>query len=293
MHLPSRGQKLAACAVLGAALLLAQPDWKTVVNLPAVDFSGLSPVKSRALLRLLRNHDCTCGCSMKVAECRVNDPGCAWSKGVAAAMGDALRAGKNENDAIDAAKASKWGQGPQPPKLLEDPVTIPTAGSPVRGPANAALTIVEFSDFQCPYCSQAVAKLDAVLDAYPGKVKLIFKQFPLDTHPQASLAAAAALAAHQQGKFWPMHDALFAHRRDLSRPSILTLARGAGLDMKRFEADLDSAETKKTIARDVEDGDRAGVEGTPSVFINGRKYNGSLELPAMRTAIDGELKKAK
>jgi len=293
MHLPSRGQKLAACAVLGAALLLAQPDWKTVVNLPAVDFSGLSPVKSRALLRLLRNHDCTCGCGMKVAECRVNDPGCSWSKGVAAAMGDALRAGKTENDAIDAAKASKWGQGPQPPKLLEDPVTIPTAGSPVRGPANAALTLVEFSDFQCPYCSQAVAKLDAVLEAYPGKIKLIFKQFPLDTHPQASLAAAAALAAHQQGKFWQMHDALFAHRRELSRPSILTLARGAGLDMKRFEADLDSAETKKTIARDVEDGDRAGVEGTPSVFINGRKYNGSLELPAMRTAIEGELKKAK
>jgi protein-disulfide isomerase len=293
MHLPSWGQKIAACAVLGAALLLAQPDWKTVVNLPAVDFSGLSPVKSRALLRLLRNHDCTCGCGMKVAECRVNDPGCSWSKGVAAAMGDALRAGKNENDAIDAAKASKWGQGPQPPKLLEDPVTIPTAGSPVRGPANAALTLVEFSDFQCPYCSQAVAKLDAVLEAYPGKIKLIFKQFPLDTHPQASLAAAAALAAHQQGKFWPMHDALFAHRRELSRPSILALARGAGLDMKRFEADLDSAATRKTIARDVEDGDRAGVEGTPSVFINGRKYNGSLELAAMRTAIEGELKKAK
>jgi protein-disulfide isomerase len=90
-----------------------------------------------------------------------------------------------------------------------------------------------------------------------------------------------------------MHDALFAHRRELSRTSIIGLARGAGLDMKRFEADLDSAETKKTIARDVEDGDRAGVEGTPSVFINGRKYNGSLELAPMRTAIEGELKKAK
>jgi protein-disulfide isomerase len=293
MHLPAWGSKIAACALLGVALLVAQPDWKTVVNLPAVDFSGLSPVKSRALLRLLRNHDCTCGCGMKVAECRVKDPGCAWSKGVAAAMGDALRAGKNENDAIDAAKASKWGQGPQPPKMLEDPVKIPTDGSPVRGPADAPMTLVEFSDFQCPYCSLAVAKLDAVLNAYPGKVRLIFKQFPLDTHPQASLAAAAAIAAHHQGKFWPMHDALFAHRSELSRPNILALARSAGLDMKRFESDLDSAETKKTLTRDVEDGERAGVEGTPSVYINGRKYNGSLELPAIRTVIDGELKKSK
>jgi protein-disulfide isomerase len=153
------------------------------------------------------------------------------------------------------------------------------------------MTLVEFSDFQCPYCSLAVAKLDAVLEAYPGKIKLIFKQFPLDTHPQAALAAAAALAAHQQGKFWPMHDAMFSHRSNLSRPSILATARGLGLDMKRFEADLDSAETKKAVIRDRDDGERAGVEGTPSVYINGRKYNGALDLPAIRTVIDSELKK--
>jgi protein-disulfide isomerase len=293
MHLLARGYKVAACVAIGAALLLAQQDWKAVVNLPAVDFSGLSPLRTRALLRLLRNHDCTCGCGMKVAECRVKDPSCSYSKGIATAMGDALRAGKNENDAIEAAEASKWAHGPQPTKVLEDPVAIRTAGSPVRGPAGAVLTLVEFSDFQCPYCYIAVGKLDAVLAAYPGKIKLIFKQFPLDTHSQAALAAAAAIAAHRQGKFWPMHDALFAHRRELSRRSILTLALNTGLDPKRFEADLDSPETKKAIASDVEDGDRAGVEGTPSIFINGRKYNGDLDLPAIRTIIDGELKKAK
>jgi protein-disulfide isomerase len=293
MHLLARGYKVAACVAIGAALLLAQQDWKTIVNLPAVDFSGLSPLRTRALLRLLRNHDCTCGCGMKVAECRVKDPSCSYSKGIAAAMGDALRAGKNENDAIAAAEASKWAHGPQQPKLLEDPVAIPTAGSPVRGPAGAVLALVEFSDFQCPYCYIAAGKLDAVLAAYPGKIKLIFKQFPLDTHSQAALAAAAAIAAHRQGKFWPMHDAIFAHRRELSRSSILALAGNTGLDMKRFEADLDSPETKKAIASDVEDGDRAGVEGTPSIYINGRKYNGSLDLPAIRTVIDGELKKTK
>lgn len=293
MHLLARGYKVAACVAIGAALLLAQQDWKTMVNLPAVDFSGLSPLRTRALLRLLRNHDCTCGCGMKVAECRLKDPTCSYSKGIAAAMGDALRAGKNENDAIAAAEASKWAHGPQPPKLLEDPVAIPTAGSPVRGPTGAVLTLVEFSDFQCPYCYIAAGKMEAVLAAYPGKIKLIFKQFPLDTHSQAALAAAAAIAAHRQGKFWPMHDALFAHRHELSPHSIQALAVNTGLDMKRFEADLDSPETKKAIATDVEDGDRAGVEGTPSIYINGRKYNGSLDLPAIRTVIDGELKKTK
>ena len=230
---------------------------------------------------------------MKVAECRVKDPTCSWSKGLAGAMGDALRAGKNENDAIQAANASKWSHGPQPGKLLEDPVTISTAGAPFQGPVAAPLTLVEFSDFQCPYCALAVGKLDAVLEAYPGKIKLVFKQFPLDTHSQASLAAAAAIAAHQQGKFWPMHYALFAHRTNLSRQSILNLARGAGLDMQRFESDLDSAKTKKIIASDMEDGDRAGVEGTPSVYINGRKYNGSLELSDVRKVLDEEFKNAK
>jgi hypothetical protein len=148
MHLSARGLTIAASAACAVTLLVAQPDWRTVTRPPAVDFSGLSPVRARALLRLLRNHDCTCGCGMKIAECRVNDPNCAWSKGVAAAMGDALRAGKNENDAIEAAKNSKWGQGPQPPKLLEDPVKIPTEGSPVKGAPNAPVTLVEFSDFQ-------------------------------------------------------------------------------------------------------------------------------------------------
>jgi protein-disulfide isomerase len=284
--------RLAAYMAIGAALL-AQQDWKTSNSLPGVDLSGLSPVKTRALLRMLRNHDCPCGCGMKVAECRVADPSCSWSKGIAESMAAALRAGRNENEAIEAAKASKWAKGPQQPKLLENAVTIPTAGSPVRGPEGAAVTLVEFSDFQCPYCFEAVGKLNAVLNAYPGKVKLIFKEFPLETHSQAALAADAAIAAHRQGKFWEMHDALFAHRRDLSRPTILGLARDLGLDVNRFQTDLDSPETKKTVANDVRDGDRAGVEGTPSVYIDGQQYNGSLDLAAMRKVIDAELRKAK
>jgi len=289
-HLPVRGRKLAICGFVGAALLIAQ-DWKTLTKLPDVDLTGLSTLRSNAVLRLLRNHDCTCGCGMKIAECRVKDPNCAYSKGVSEVMVEAIRAGKNENDAIAAAKESRWGKGPQPPKLLEDAVVIPTAGSPVLGPADARVTLVEFSDFQCPYCSLAVGKLNAVLQAYPKQVKLIFKQFPLDTHSQAAQAAAAAIAAHQQGKFWPMHDALFANRQNLSRPAILAIASKTGLDLKRFTADWDSVETKKTVVRDVQDGDKAGVEGTPSIYINGQKYNGSLDLDAIRKVIDAELKK--
>jgi protein-disulfide isomerase len=290
MHLiPARGRILAALCLSGAALLLAQ-DWKTRSDVPGVDLTGLPPAKTNSALRLLRNHDCTCGCDMKVAQCRVEDPQCAYSKGLAAAIVEALKAGKSESDAVLAANASRWGTSPAPPKLLEAPVAIPVAGSPVTGAGDAPITLVEFSDFQCPYCYKAVRQLDAVLKAYPKQVKLIFKEFPLDMHSQAALAAQAAIAAHQQGKFWPMYEIMFANRSNLSRPAIMTLAGKVGLDLKRFTVDLDSEKTRMTVARDEADGDKAGVEGTPTVFINGQRYNGSLELEPMQKVIDTKLK---
>jgi protein-disulfide isomerase len=228
---------------------------------------------------------------MKVAECRVKDPGCAYSRGLAAVTVTAIKAGKSADAAIAESKASKFGTRPTP-KLLDDPVPIPTLGSPAMGPANARITLVEFSDFQCPYCSKAVVQINATLKAYPNDVRLIFKQYPLmELHPAAAISAAAALAAHQQGKFWQMHDVMFANRPKLSRQSILAWAKEIGLDMNRFTADLDSDATKKAVLRDQADGDKAGVEGTPTVFINGQRYNGDLAPDAIKPVIENELKR--
>jgi protein-disulfide isomerase len=276
-------------ALGGAALLWAQ-DWQTVTNLAGVDFSGLTPARKTHALNALRTQDCACGCGMKVAECRVKDPSCSFSRGLASVTVGAIKAGKTETAAIAESKASKFGSRPAP-KLLDDPVPIPTLGSPVTGPANARITLVEFSDFQCPYCSKAVAQIDATLKAYPNDVRLIFKQYPLDSHPEAAISAAASLAAHRQGKFWPMHDVMFANRPKLSRQSILAWAKEIGLDMNRFTADLDSDAIGKAVLRDRADGDKAGVEGTPTVFLNGQKYNGDLAPDAIKPVIDGELKR--
>ena len=284
-------RRIGGLGLFAVALLIAQ-DWKTATTLPAVDFTGMAAAKAATALRLLRAYDCTCGCGMKVAECRIKDPSCAYSKGIATALVGAIRSGNNDADALAAAKASKFGTAPAPPKLLEAPVPISIAGSPVKGPQDAPVTLVEWSDFQCPYCYKGAAQLDAVLKAFPTQVKLVFRQYPLESHSQAALAAAASLAAHKQGKFWPLHDAMFAHRQDLSRQSITALAAQTGMDMKRFMADWQAKETLNAVMRDMQDGDQAGVEGTPTVFIDGQHYNGSLELEPMRTVIQAELKKA-
>src|SRR5437773_7628332 len=258
---------------------------------PGVDTSGLTPTQKTTALRAMRSQECVCGCGMKIAECRMKDPGCSVSKGLASVIVGAIQKGKTKAAAIAEAKASNYGQPPEV-KVLEDPVNIPTGNSPATGPADARITLVEFSDFQCPYCYKAVAQLNTVLKAYPAQVKLIFKQFPLvDSHPEAAIAAAAALAAHQQGKFWQMHDLLFANHGRFSRKAILEWAAGLGLDMKRFTADLDSPEIKNAVERDMEDGNRAGVDATPTIFIDGQKYNGGLALDAIKPVIEAELKR--
>jgi protein-disulfide isomerase len=286
-----RGLAAAGLWSVAAACLLAQA-WKTAESLPGVDFGHLSPAQKTSVLKVLRSQGCSCGCNMRVAECRMMDPNCSYSTGMAAAVVDAIAHGKTEEEAKAAATASKWGHV-QEAKLLDDPVKIPVDGAPSTGPQSAPITIVEFSDFQCPYCAAAVPQINAVLKAYPTQVKLIFKQYPLEMHSQADLAAAAAIAAQKQGKFWAMHDALFAHHDDLSRDTILGLAQQSGLEMKRFQEDLDSTAVRETVVRDIQDGDHAGVEGTPTLFINGQRYNGPIALDSLKPVFQAELNPGK
>lgn len=285
-----RWQKMAGLCIAGAVLLFGQ-DWTTATSLPKVDLSGLTPAQTTRALKLLRQQDCSCRCGMKVAECRMKDPSCAYSRGMSDITVKAVREGKNDSQVLAAVAASDIAKGPADhSKLLEDAVKIPLTNAPVRGPASAPVTLVEFSDFQCPFCIAATPQLESVLKAYPSQVKLIFKEFPLDSHAQAPLAAAAALSAHKQGKFWPMYDGLFAQKGNLSRKGVLALAASAGLDMKRFQTDLDSPEIKKEVEQDMTDGERIGVDSTPTLFVNGQRYNGPVTVAALKPIVDNELK---
>jgi len=148
---------------------------------------------------------------------------------------------------------------------------IPIGTSFVQGPEKAALTIVEFSDLQCPYCSQFAPTLDSLSHAYPNDVKIVYKNFPLSFHPQSRPAAAAAIAAGKQGKFFEFRYKLAPNFRNLKDSTYLAVAKEIGLDLDRFKKDMAlTPEVGKIIDQDVDLGRKVGVEGTPTIFVNGR-----------------------
>jgi protein-disulfide isomerase len=290
MVLLSRRVGIFASLLLAASGMLVAQGWQTATTLPGVDLNGLTAKQKASVLKILRENGCSCGCSMKMAQCRVEDPSCSYSTGLAATVIQAVKEGKTAEQALTAANSSRFGAN-HTNRLLEDPVKLYTTGSPVAGPSEASVTVVEFSDFQCPYCIQAVPELEALLKVYPKQVKLIFKQFPLEIHSDAYRAATAALAAQKQGKFWEMHYALFDHHEDLSMDGILKVAKDLKLDEARLQKDMESKEVRDVLAKDIEDGNNAGVEGTPTIFINGQRYNGHIQLSNLRPLVDAELKK--
>ena len=168
---------------------------------------------------------------------------------------------------------------------------LPVLNSPVKGEDQAPVTLTVFSDFQCPYCSRLVPVLDEILARNPGKVKLVFKQFPLRMHNMATPAALASLAAREQGKFWPMHDLLFNNFNQLSEEKIKALAKEAGLDLARFEKDRAAQKLRDEVLRDQALGQQAGVQGTPTVFLNGKVLR-ERNAGAVQALIEREVAKA-
>ena len=169
-------------------------------------------------------------------------------------------------------------------------IDVPVAGAPVRGAAEADVAIVEFSDFQCPFCKQAHLTLSKVLERYPGTVKLVYLDFPLEKiHPQARRAALAARCANDQGKFWEYHDVLFAQSPRLNLADLKRYAQQVGLDAAQFETCLSSETHKATVQKDLDEGKKLGVTSTPAFFINGRPLSGAQSLEAFSRVIDDEL----
>ena len=165
------------------------------------------------------------------------------------------------------------------------------AGTPPGfGAANAQVVIVEFSDFQCPYCAEAAATVHKLREKYGERIRFVFRNYPLPFHPNARAAAQASLAAHDQGKFWELHDRLFQNQDELGNEQLIEHARAAGLDVEAFRAGATGAASGTRVDEDMRLGELARVQGTPTMFINKKRVENPLDFDDVSEQVDAELK---
>jgi protein-disulfide isomerase len=258
-----------------------------------VEWGGISEAQKKIALKVMNENGCNCGCKMSIAVCRERDSSCRRSLIFARTIMDSIREGKPEAEVTRTlkAKADTFVEA----KLPDDAgvvYKIDAGTSPVRGPKDARVTIVEFSDFQCPFCAGLQSTLDQVLKAFPNDVNLVYKQFPLNIHQYARQAAAASVAAHQQGKFWQLHDKMFQNSPAINEENIKKWAKEVGLNMNDFEKAMQSGALETAVQKDIAEGAEAKVLGTPTLFINGKRVQ-DRSFEAFKKTILEELAAAK
>ncbi|MGB5222839.1 MAG: thioredoxin domain-containing protein [Polyangiales bacterium] len=233
-------------------------------NLPQVDTSALDEFSKGIWIDMVNELLSPCGEPVSVARCIADSRNCKKCVPAARYVARLVDDGYSRDEVRDIYRI-RYGE--------DTKVTgITTGDSPLRGSPMAPVTLYEFSDFQCPHCKMAAPMLKKVVEESNGKVKLVFKQYPLPGHPKAREASKATIAAQKQGKFWEMHDLLFKNQDKLQTANFADYAKKIGLDVKRFEADMASKETEKKIDADIAEGHKAGVDSTPSVYVNDRRF---------------------
>lgn len=238
-----------------------------IEKLDRIDTSVLTDPERRTFFDIVNDVLSPCGDPVSVAQCVAEARGCSACVPGARYLVRLVSEGYEKAEILEL-----FGARFDPKKKLN----IDVSQAPVRGAPMAKISIVEFSDFECPHCGAAHPLLSRVLDEFNGKVNLVFKQYPLDSHKNAAPAARAAVAAQAQGKFWQLADLLFEHQRELGAEKIRELAKSVGLDMAKFDADIAAAAVQERVERDKKDGVAVGVQGTPTLFINGRAYKEGL-----------------
>ncbi len=273
-------------------------------DMAANTFTGMTDAQKYAAMKVMNDNNCDCGCANDtLAECAKKDPSCPLAPAKLKQAVELAKAGKSAAEiqaqmfggppksAAARAAAPQPAPGAQPAPTAAKKVDIP-ADAPSHGPKHAKVTVVEFSDFQCPFCSRAVPVLTKIEETYGKDVRVVFRHQPLPMHDKAKLAAEASMAANEQGKFWQYHDKLFSNQGALDRASLEKYAQELGLNMEKFKSALDSGKFRSRVEADSTAGSALGASGTPTFFINGRQIVGAQPYESFQATIDEEIKRA-
>jgi predicted DsbA family dithiol-disulfide isomerase len=240
------------------------------VELPGVDTSQFTPRERHEFSQFVRQLPAPCkDIAVPVAQCLLERRACAVCLPAAQAIAKAVREGMSGSQVEDLYK-----------ERFDESTSrnIPLAGSPWRGPEDARVVVVEFADFECPFCQKIAPELEAVWEKRRDKVRFVYKYMPLAMHPHGEIAARAAIAAQMQGKFWEMEKLLFANGLHLEPPDLEKYASSIGLDLQKFRADMQSPEAKARLDADRKLGDDLHIKGTPTIFIDGREYDSKVDI---------------
>lgn len=273
MPLPRWSLLLAGLLSIGSSACRSKPEpveakppaASTEVSLKGVDTSSLTPRERREWAAQVSELLAPCpDVPVSIAQCVQEQRACRTCLPAAQLLLRQVQAGKPKKDREDAFHA-RFDTGKTR--------TVVTDGSPEMGAPDAVVTVVEWADFECPYCKLVSPLLEELVHRFEGQVRLVFKFYPLPSHTHGELAARAAAAAMNQGKFWEMHHMLFENQERLEQADIERYAKQLGLDQAKFRVDLTSKETTERIEKDKAQADQLGLDGTPMLFINGRKVN--------------------
>ena len=234
-----------------------------VDTLDSLDTSDLTRSEKRVLGGLLGDLLSPCGDPVSVGRCAGAESQCRKCVPAARYVLRLVTEGLDKSE-IEEFYGMRYGRDAE--------LEIDIEGAPVRGAPMAPITIVEFSDFECPYCGLTAPLIERIIAEHEGRVRMVFMQYPLDGHTHSMPAARASIAAGNQGKFWEMHDVLFENQRSLETEDIEGYAEELGLDMDRFQADMASEATQRRIDADKARGRDLDISGTPSIFVNGRRF---------------------
>jgi protein-disulfide isomerase len=235
------------------------------ITLPGVDTSSLMPREKREWSA--RVSELLAPCSdvpVSVAQCVQEKRKCPRCLAAAKFVAKLVRDGMSQEQ-IEGAFHARFD--------ADKVKSVDVGNAPFKGPEGAPVTLVEFADFECPYCALMAPVLEKMWQAHQQDVRYVYKFMPLSGHPHGEISARAAIAAMAQGKFWEMHDKLFANRDHLEQTDLDQYAKEIGLDLAKFHKDAESQATTDTIANDRKQADALGVQGTPTIYINGREYD--------------------
>jgi protein-disulfide isomerase len=246
---------------------------------PGVDLSKLDDFERKVFFRVMNKESSACGKAHSLLQSVRTDRGCRKSLYAARYVARLVDTGFTDSEISESLQK----------RFRTERVNLDLGDSPVKGPASAPVTIVEFVDYECPHCKRVQPVFKQLLDEYHDEVKVVFKHYPLGGHTNARAAAEAAMAAHKQGKFWAYSDKIWAMADSLSPAVLEQIAKEVGLDVAKWRSDLESDAVKERVQLDRGQGERLALEATPTIYINGRLFSDNRDIDNLKDWVNEEL----